>query len=92
MPTEKPGDAEPGMTCLTRELMPDSIEQAPPEWKQVLELLAELIEEKGIANVLPLTNHGRAIYWVRLWLTYQDRPEWLTNVVTTIGKSLKMIK
>ena len=58
----------------------------------MLELLAKLIEEKGINDVLPRFDHSRAKYWVQLWLEYEERPEWLTNVVTTIGKALEIIE
>ena len=55
-----------------------------------MELIAKLAEEKGIAKVLPWIDHGRALYFVRLWLEYEERPDWMTDVIYILGKALKM--
>ena len=52
--------------------------------------MAKLIKEKGISKVIPYIDHGRVPYFVNLWIEYENRPQWMTDVITIFGESLKM--
>jgi len=70
--------------------MEEIYQQAPAEWKEVLELICSLIDEKGgINGIIPNVDHGRIEYFVKQILEY-ERPEWMTNVVAILGRSLNM--
>lgn len=81
-PTEKPGSAEPHpRTRVTTATAPELLRRAPREWRQVLELIVELIDETGdAAAVLPPIDHGRILFFIKFWQNLDDSPVWLLVV------------
>merc|ERR1711904_125784 len=92
MPTTKPGDLEPGKSSsLPMKKMDEVYQLAPAEWKETLELICTLIQEnESTSDVMPGIDHDRIRYFVRQILEHQNRPEWMTEVIKTLGMFLKM--
>jgi len=83
-PTEKEGFSEPTpKTAVTRDNAGELIERAPPEWRQVLEKVCELVEgrEKGFNGVLPSNDWNRIRFFVDFWNTVPESPPWLKDRV-----------
>lgn len=82
-PTEKPGSAEPHpRTRITVSTAPELLRRAPPEWRKVLELIVDLVDEAGgdVAAVLPPIDHGRILYFIKFWQGIDETPVWLLVV------------
>lgn len=81
-PTEKPGLSEPfPPTKVTVETARELVRRAPAEWREVLELIATLVDRAGdISDVVPPIDHGRIIYFIRFWKDLEDSPIWLIKV------------
>lgn len=89
-PTEKPGSAEPHpRTKVTVHTAPHLLSRAPPEWREVLELIADLVEEAGdISSVIPSIDHGRIIYFIKFWRSLEETPVWLLCVCQRLDEQL----
>jgi len=48
-------------------------------WREVLELVCDLVEEKG-QGVLPIIDHGRIKHFILFWKSVEDAPPWMKNV------------
>lgn len=92
MPTCKPGDLEPGKSSsLPKNKMDEVYQQAPPEWKEILELICTLLDKTNdMSDVIPGIDHDRIRYFVRQVLAHENRPDWMTEVIKTLGKHLIM--
>lgn len=89
-PTEKPGSAEPHpRTKVTVHTAPHLLSRAPPEWREVLELIADLVEKAGdISSVIPSIDHGRIIYFIKFWRSIEETPVWLLCVCRRLDEQL----
>lgn len=89
-PTEKPGSAEPYPgTKVTVTTAPTLLLRAPKEWREVLELIVELVDETGdIGAVVPPIDHGRIIYFIKFWRRIEDAPTWLLVVCSRLDEQL----
>eukprot|EP00933_Yihiella_yeosuensis_P081020 TRINITY_DN94556_c0_g1_i1.p1 TRINITY_DN94556_c0_g1~~TRINITY_DN94556_c0_g1_i1.p1 ORF type:complete len:134 (-),score=26.78 TRINITY_DN94556_c0_g1_i1:464-865(-) len=87
-PTEMPGACEPGEeTFVTKETVPELFKSAAPvqQWQEVLELICELVEEKGM-SVLPAIDHGRLHYFLKFWTSLQGLPDWMMAVLDRLSE------
>jgi DNA-directed RNA polymerase subunit E'/Rpb7 len=88
-PTEKEGVSEPfPKTCVTKETAMDLIQRAPPQWKEVLEEIADLSDAhpKGIAGILPESDLDRVNYFITFWSTIQGTPSWLDDILPKLNR------
>lgn len=86
-PTEKEGFSEPPpRTALTPDTAKELLELAPAEWRQVLELLAVLVDENGI-DVLPTIDHGRVKFFSKFWTSLDGSPPWMLHVCQVFQKA-----
>ena len=90
-PTEKSGYSEPEpktyVTCATAPLL---LSEAPDEWRQVLELVADLVSgDRSIHDVLPPIDHGRILFFIKFWRQQRCAPDWLKRVMETLETQLK---
>eukprot|EP00293_Proteomonas_sulcata_P013137 CAMPEP_0184296426 /NCGR_PEP_ID=MMETSP1049-20130417/7396_1 /TAXON_ID=77928 /ORGANISM="Proteomonas sulcata, Strain CCMP704" /LENGTH=447 /DNA_ID=CAMNT_0026605653 /DNA_START=133 /DNA_END=1476 /DNA_ORIENTATION=- len=60
-------------------------------WRQLLELVCDLIEARfaenasRITDILPEHDHGRIYYFIEFWtVKYRDAPEWLVSVANRL--------
>ena len=61
-------------------------DHASKDWQNVLEKIADLIEDKGISNVLPYNDHDRIRFFVKFWKKIVNKPLWLDKVITRLEK------
>uniref|UniRef100_A0A7S3NNK0 Uncharacterized protein n=1 Tax=Aureoumbra lagunensis TaxID=44058 RepID=A0A7S3NNK0_9STRA len=82
-PTDKPGFSEPRPpTFVSIETAAQLVDQAPKEWRTVLELVTDLIEKhQNINKVLPRIDHGRVLFFLKFWRELEDTPVWLHDVI-----------
>jgi O-acetyl-ADP-ribose deacetylase (regulator of RNase III) len=76
-PTEKEGSSKPSpKTAITAAAVPDLLKRAPEVWKDVLELVCELIDENGgsLRLVIPKTDRGRIYHFVKLFEAAEGLP------------------
>jgi hypothetical protein len=62
----------------------------PDIWKNVLELICDILKDKTFNDVFPCRDEGRIKYFIHLWEKIDNKPEWLSNVLTFLKQ--KMIK
>jgi len=98
-PTEMSGGSEPpikldniprGKSFVTITTAKKLIESAPISWYLVLSKICELIENTSkLESVLPKIDHDRVRYFIKFWNTIDNKPDWLTNVISRLYKKLK---
>jgi len=54
-------------------------------WREVLELICDLVEEKGLA-VLPVVDHRRIKHSISFWKSLEDAPPWMKSVCERLDK------
>merc|ERR1712039_605052 len=86
-PTEMPGAADPEETYVTKDTASAlfSEEAAEEEWRQVLEKICDLLEEKGM-DILPRVDHGRIHYFLKFWKGVDNLPDWMNSVLDRMSK------
>ena len=87
-PTELPGSNDPYKTYVTYRTALSFSKNAPREWQIVLDKIIDLIEAKGISNVMPSVDHDRIKFFVKFWKGVDDKPNWLDKSI----KRLENIK
>lgn len=85
-PTELPGANDPHKTYLTEDTALSFVNNASKDWQNVLEKIADLIEDKGVSNVLPYNDHDRIRFFVKFWKKIVNKPLWLDKVITRLEK------
>ena len=93
-PTTKEGASEPTPSTKLSNLqqVKHLIDLAPSEWREVLELLADLIDEKNdLEFVIPTIDHKRIGYFIRLFrkLPKNETPLWLITVLTRFERFME---
>lgn len=85
-PTDLPGANDPHKTYLTEDTALSFVNNASKDWQNVLEKIADLIEDKGVSNVLPYNDHDRIRFFVKFWKKIVNKPLWLDKVITRFEK------
>ncbi len=86
-PTEMPGSNDPYGTYVAKEtahrLFAD--DAAEKEWREVLEMICELLEKKG-TEVFPGNDHGRILHFLKFWGALPNKPVWMDKVLQRMAR------
>lgn len=89
-PTEQAGRLESTpKTNVTFATATQLVRNAPPVWRECLELIAKLVKSKGII-VLPEIDHDRVRYFIQFWESKKHKnvcPLWLGSVLDSLRPS-----
>lgn len=73
-----------GKTKVTLPTAAQLLINAPPEWKDALELICNLLINYGYQTVFPSGDWGRISYFCDFWSKVPRLPRWLRNVIICI--------
>jgi len=87
-PTDKAGFSDFAGTRVTRATagMLCSHQPTVGHWREVLEEICDLVEEKGPHRVLDSIDHGRIDFFIHFWSSLQDSPDWMRTVCSRLGR------
>lgn len=83
-PTEKIGMNDRHKTYITHKSALSLLENAPMEWKLVLEKICELIEKKGVSEVFPIIDYDRIKFFILFWEKIENKPKWFSTVINKL--------
>mmetsp|Transcript_133615 Transcript_133615/g.415527 ORF Transcript_133615/g.415527 Transcript_133615/m.415527 type:complete len:98 (-) Transcript_133615:68-361(-) len=82
LPHGQGGQCHRACTRVTRQTAPLLCASMPTSaaWREVLELICDLVEERGPAAVLPEIDHGRVSFFLGFWREVEESPPWMRAV------------